>query len=393
VITLIFSAAPAAAQLDMQLGNGWNLSFSGNVNAFLVYETTDGGGTVSNPLGLVTAGETRSFNIRTGLLPAFAVFSLKGHEAGRDLGVTFGFAPEIQCGPSSNAYANRANCQGSQIDMRQVFLTVGGIGGGQILFGRELSLFGRQNILNDMTLFGTGPTGGANSGTTTLGRIGFGYNYPNFNAQFTWSSAAGKRSQLSVGLFDPSEVLTDGDCTVAGNYCETSAPRFEGEWTLKPGGGTMIWANGLVQGAKDVVGDKSLTSYGVGAGVKFAVDRFSVLGSGFYGSGIGTTLNFVNAVDSTGEARTSSGFYAQGLLDLGFGAGSQIGLSYGQNRLRGTDAEPDDLVTNTAIVAGWYHRMSKMLRSTLEFTYNRSSADGAEDNTGYVFSGGWLLLF
>ncbi len=43
--------------------------------------------------------------------------------------------------------------------MRQVYLTVGGAWG-QILAGRELGLFGRQNILTDQTLFGIGATGG-----------------------------------------------------------------------------------------------------------------------------------------------------------------------------------------------------------------------------------------
>jgi len=48
---------------------------------------------------------------------------------------------------------------GAQIDMRQVYLTIGFKNGGQILAGRELALFGRQNILNDMTLFGVGAVG------------------------------------------------------------------------------------------------------------------------------------------------------------------------------------------------------------------------------------------
>ena len=49
--------------------------------------------------------------------------------------------------------------------MRQVYLTVGGTWG-QILAGRELGLFGRQNILTDQTLFGVGATGGQLSGGT-----------------------------------------------------------------------------------------------------------------------------------------------------------------------------------------------------------------------------------
>jgi hypothetical protein len=190
------AASVAEAQLTMQMSNGWSFTFSGNVNAFAIYESTsDEGGTLGAPGGLIGIGG-KGFNVRTGLLPAFAVFDAKGKEGNTDLGVHFGFAPQIQCGGQAH------DCFGAQIDMRQVYLTVGGTWG-QILAGREIGLFNRQNILTDQTLFGVGATGGINGGGTTLGRIGFGYIYPNFVAQMTYSTPAGKSTQLSVGLFQP----------------------------------------------------------------------------------------------------------------------------------------------------------------------------------------------
>src|SRR3989454_6474316 len=116
--------------------------------------------------------------------------------------------------------------------MRQVYLTVGLKDGGQILAGRELGLFSRQNILNDMTLYGVGAVGldnitlaGVNftqGGGTTLGRIGYGYIYPNFNAQVTYSSKPGRPAQLSIGLFQPSVLGSGG-------YDVTKIPRLEAE--------------------------------------------------------------------------------------------------------------------------------------------------------------------
>lgn len=379
LIALAVSAVPAQAQLNMQMGNGWSFGFSGNVNAFLNYTSTDESGDFVGGGELVGVGE-KGFNIRTGLLPAFAVFSIKGRDGGRDLGATFGFAPEIQCGTTANNYANRANCQGTQLDMRQVFMTVGGVGSGSLLMGRELGLFGRQNILNDMTLFGTGPTGGPNGGGTTLGRIGFGYNYPNFNSQLTWSSAAGRNTQFSVGLFDPAEV---------DNFSETSMPRVEAEWTMK-GDNTSFWINGLAQSAKDPVADETLTSFGAGGGIKWWNDKITLVGSGFYGSGIGTTLNFLNATDGV-DPRTTIGFYGQGMFAMN--ERTSIGASFGQNTLNGTDVEPDKIVTNTAIVGGLYNKYGKMLRSTLEFTYNTAKDDADGENKGWGMSGGLLLLF
>jgi len=94
------AASAAEAQLTMQMSNGWAFTFSGNVNAFAIYETqcTSGGTNLAlAPGGLIGIGG-KGFNLRTGLLPAFAVFDAKGKEGATDLGVHFGFAPQIQCG-------------------------------------------------------------------------------------------------------------------------------------------------------------------------------------------------------------------------------------------------------------------------------------------------------
>ena len=382
LLATILIAMPARAQLNMQMGNGWSMAFSGNVNGFLNYEKENTNGTTFTTGGLVGNG-AKGFNIRTGLLPAFAVFSIKGRDNNRDLGATFGFAPEIQCGPNDNNYANRANCQGAQLDMRQVFMTVGGVHGGTLLMGRDLSIFGRQNILNDMTLFGTGPTGGpTNGGGTTLGRIGFGYNYPNFNAQMTWSSAAGKNSQFSIGLFDPSEVDA---------FTETALPRVEAEWTLKSHS-TNFWLSGLAQSAK-IPGGSSLTSAGGSGGIKWWSNKVTIVGSAFFGSGIGTTLNFLNATDGGTKARPSLGGYAQGMI--GLNARTSLGVSYGLNQLKNASGEGAFKTTNSAIVAGLYNKYGKMLRSTLEVTYSATGDDvgGNKNNSAIGVSGGLLLLF
>src|SRR5213083_2225307 len=216
-VALLLPAA-ANAQLTMQMSNGWSFSFAGNVNAFWVFTKANNSGPANS-------------SVRTGLLPAFATFEAKGREAGMNLAVHFGFAPQIQNAGVHDQFSVQS---GAAIDMRQVYLSVGGQWG-QILAGRELSLFGRQNILNDMTLFGVGAVGIPNvtfgaapasnppqGGGTTLGRIGYGYIYPNFNAQVTYSTKPGE-AQFSIGLFQPS---VNG----AGTYTFTRIPRVEGEF-------------------------------------------------------------------------------------------------------------------------------------------------------------------
>ncbi|MDQ3222688.1 MAG: porin, partial [Gemmatimonadota bacterium] len=178
-------ASVAEAQLTMQMSNGWSFTFGGNVNAFFTYENGKDDGGLNNsdalgnpvgpqaPGGIVASASEGASRIRTGLLPAFAVFDAKGKEGNTDLGVHFGFAPQINlaAGEHDNFGGGTGLQAGAQIDMRQVYLTVGGTWG-QILAGRELGLYGRQNILTDQTLFGVGATGGSAPGTgkgTTLG--------------------------------------------------------------------------------------------------------------------------------------------------------------------------------------------------------------------------------
>src|SRR2546421_7497290 len=183
-LALGVTATAKAQGLTMQMSNGWSFSFAGNVNVFWSFTKAN-----------ATAGDVANSSIRTGLLPTFATFDAKGKEGALNLGIHFGFAPQIQNAGVHDNFSGGTQA-GAQIDMRQVYLTLGGQWG-QILAGRELGLFGRQAILNDMTLFGVGAVGigGRQSGGTTLGRIGYGYLYPNFDAQLTYSTKAGRARQ------------------------------------------------------------------------------------------------------------------------------------------------------------------------------------------------------
>ena len=187
----------ADAQLTMQMSNGWSATFAGNVNAFWIYTDNQTATTLTEGADFTSSGKTNG--IGTGLLPAFFTFEAKGKEGDTDLGIHFGFAPQVSSGRNV-ASSFGTDAAGAQIDMRQVYLTVGG-NWGQILAGKELGLFERQAILTDMTLFGAGVNIGFRG--TALGRIGYGYLYTDFRAQFTYSTPAGKTFGLSVGIFEP----------------------------------------------------------------------------------------------------------------------------------------------------------------------------------------------
>jgi hypothetical protein len=391
-LVLFLAAYTAHAQLTMQMPSGWSFTFSGNVNAFLTYEKeSDDGLLLAPPFGVVgtTADQTR---VQTGLLPAIVAFEAKGKEGDTDLAVHFGFFPEIQCGRGIH------DCFGAQIDMRQVFLTVGG-SWGSIVAGKELGVYQRQNILNDQTLFGVGGGGIAPSGTT-LGRIGFGYVYPNFVAQVTYNTPAGRPGSLSIGLVDPSSF---------GPYVTHSIPRLEAEASYKSGN-ILVFASGALQNSKTAPsGGESKTATGGAAGITYKTGTFSVHGSGYFGKGIGTTLMFNGTTggfnttggvyDGTnapaaedGTLRTSYGYYGQ-LTFTPANSKATFAGSFGSSFLKSAGDDPDFKTENSLVSAGIYYQATKSLKVVGEGDYMWSK-DKEGDGKNKAFTGAFgLMLF
>jgi len=396
-LALGVSATASAQGLTMQMSNGWSFSFSGNVNAFWVFSKVNNSGPANS-------------SVRTGLLPAFATFSASGKEAGLNLGVHFGFAPQIQNGPNHDQFGNIGTGgiqAGAQIDMRQVYLTIGLKDGSTILAGRELGLFGRQNILQDMTLFGVGAVGigGGQAKGTTLGRIAYGYIYPNFNAQVTYSTKPGQ-AQVSIGLFQPS-VLGSG------TYTFTRIPRVEGEFSYNQKSGKnnyMFWVGGLWQSTSDSAsGGQSISSIGGTAGIKASMSDLSLVVSGYIGKGLGTGLLFSGfekagtAATST-ETRSSDGGYAQIMYKLQ--PKTSVGLSWGFSRLKNNNTAAPTGDGNTAVrsnvysyTAGIYHQWTKSLKLVFEGTQegttgvNIGATPLAPGTKQIDISGGFMLFF
>ncbi len=394
---LVMGAASAAeAQLTMQMSNGWSFTFGGNVNSFIYYTKSNTDGTTTTPGGIVPPGGiVNATRITVGLLPAFAVFDAKGKEGNTDLGVHFGFAPSVQCGVGVN------DCFGTTIDMRQVYLTFGG-SWGQVLIGRELGIYGQQNILTDQTLFGVGgsgtgaPSGGFNDpgGSTTLGRIGYGYVYPQFRAQMKFSTPAGRPAQLSIGLFEAASI---------GDYLYTQLPRVEGEFVYSQSG-VKAWVGGTVQSTKDGPSGTttSLTTWGGSGGLRYERPSFSITGSGYYGKGIGATFFGQGGSSDLGgggdDARTSFGYIGQ-LTFTPANSKVTIAGSYGSSFLDASDNDLADFKTeNTLISGGIYYQATKSLRATGEFNYEWTKGevggtDVGEKNTRWTPAVGFMLFF
>jgi hypothetical protein len=397
---LALGAANAAeAQLTMQMSNGWSFTFAGNVNAFIIYQQ----GKTCTPGGdCATSSKDNSFG--TGLLPAFAVFDAKGKEDNLDLGVHFGFAPQIETGGHYASFFG-SQAAGAQIDMRQVYLTAGGTWG-QLLMGKELGLFQRGNILNDMTLLGVGVGGGGRG--TALGRIGYGYLYTDFRPQLTYSTPAGKSTSFSIGLFEGIGAFP---------YETLELPRVEGEFNYngKSGENTnfKLFINGAAQTAKSGAtgSTENLTSTGVGGGATVDIGGFALHASGFYAKGMGSLfmgdacctgpedgrIN-TDGVDVAGDGRNSFGYIGQ-ITYMKAESKWGLGASFGENHLQRTDADQaadgtdEELLKRRAIVGQITYKWSKSLRWVAEYGHIQNYNDGDESSKSDQGSLGMMLFF
>jgi len=306
----------------------------------------------NNPVATARAGGTiagtESTRIRTGLLPAFFSFNVRSPEVNGLRGsARISFAPQIQTANTKNNFGNGTQA-GAQIDLREVFFNIDG-DFGTVSVGRTLSLFQRQNILTDMTLFGVGAQGGQGGGGTTLGRIGHGYVYPQFNARISYKTPSVSGFQFEVGVFDPSRIATDDGGVDGASWTETSVPRLEAEATYVTdynGGSVKAWFGGLWQEAESTAATRAVgvadkvTATGIHGGLQLGFQGLEIMFSGYTGEGLGTTLMLdTNSVDACGNERDNFGYIGQ--VTYTFNGRTKFGVSYGESTADETDTDRD----------------------------------------------------
>lgn len=396
-------AARAEAAVRIEGSNGWTLSFDGFVNAFGANEMGSAvpSGAAADPL--MSADERNAFRVRTGLLPGLFAFNVSAPTTeGLDVKARVGLYPQINNGNTRNAF-------GSQIDLREIFFTVDGRFG-QVLVGRALNLFQGKNILTDMTLFGVGVQGAVSSGGTTLGRIGYGYLYTQFGAQLRYTTPSLSGLKLAVSAVDPSRICSAGSgCDPASGPVATitRAPGFEAELSYagKVGDASaQAWASGLYQTASVAstasAPEAEKTASGVAGGASLSFAGLDVLASAFVGKGLGSFLMLdIDALDTAGEERESAGALAQASYTVL--RSTKIGLSWGRNSMRETDAEKaarvgggaSALRARSSWTGGVYHDLAKSLKVVVEYTHATSEWHGGQSQSVDVAAVGGFFFW
>ncbi|MDE2050325.1 MAG: porin [Gammaproteobacteria bacterium] len=416
-IVLAALAAPSARAIDVTAGQ-WTLSFDGNVNANYIYSNCQDHNDVAG--GLACVSDTTSDNsssVSNGLLPAALSVSGATTQDGQNLGFTFGLYPGISTndGGSPNLQDIAAKDLGhtalgtAGLDIRQVFLTVGG-SWGSIMAGRNIGLFGADAILNDMTLLGVGAGNGdyAAPANTSLGSIGLGYIYTDWLSQINYTTPDMGGAKITLGIFDPLNTLGQ----TPANH---STPGFQGKIAYTAGP-LYLSFSGLYQQQRVQCADLgagacaagspagSYVSYGSSAfdlGGKYDIGGLEFMGWYYRGKGVGTTGLFVLSNDAVGTSRDSDGFLAQVTYKMGT---SKVGVNYGVSNLDGTALDRSTLCVASGVVGclvrrnekwslGLYQNVTANLLFVTEFSRLQSKSDADQSNTSWNFNAGLFLKF
>lgn len=396
--------AAAAAQLDdktlvrmtdsgigMTVG-GVTVKFSGSVNGFYTHDSPEKRTVNTNVVGgLASTGSRNSSSVRNGLLPGIFGIDVSTNQGGWDVAAHFGFYPGI----NSVSNAGGANSAGtpqalatSGIDARQTYLTFGKPTLGTIKIGRDIGLFGSDAILNDMTLLSVGTTGGnVGPSNTSLGRIGIGYIYTDFQPQITYTTPKFGGFQGSIGVFQPLQTI--------GNSEANSSPGFQAKVTYDFKADEFsghLWAAGITQKHDGIGTSPSYTGNGFDVGAKLSYSGASLLGYYYNGSGIGTTGLFILSTSAAGRKRDSNGFYGQATYTIGKLTG---GISYGESHLDLAPGEinPTLLDKNSSWVGQLRYGLTPWVTLVGEYTHTKAQAQAINEAKSNTLAAGAILFF
>ena len=387
-------ATSANAGITIPAGD-WTVDIGGNVNAFYNHSTGSG-----------VANSTNTIN--TGLLPAAITIGAKTRQNDLDIGFQFSMFTGIDStnnitGAGAHGYGANAALGMNSLNIRQAYMTIGDASWGQIKLGRDLGVFESDAILSDMTLLGVG-AGGAGTGNTTLGRIGYGYVYADWKTQIQYQSPNWNGLQFTAAVDTPWKATGQVDSSVSVNGGNAKHMGFEGKVTYDFAANDVtgrVWLGGITQKVQDKKltynSSTSTSSYSVShtarawdIGGKVAYQGLELVGSYYDGSGIGQTGFLMNSfgVNENDEIakRDSSGYYVQATYKIPT-IGTKIGVSYGESNLKSlgsTDAYNMDIagVANKqkSWVLGAYHPLTKSVNLVAEYTHAEQSFDQSNAN-------------
>ena len=379
---LALSATAANAGIIIPAGE-WTVDLSGNVNSYSIWSQQKGTATVQG--GLAGGGTNTAAAQSTGLLPNF--LSIAGSSRQNDLDVTF----LISMNPGG--YTANGASGGSASEHRQAFMTFGDKSWGSVKIGKDLGIYASDAILNDMTLLGVGSPNLL--GTTTLGRIGSGFQYADWKQQIAYTTPNMNGFQATVGITQAWNAIATGALSSTGTGTGGASPAYEGKASYSFAANDVtgkVWVSGFSQKVNGMVSGETAYSADIGANLKAGV--FDLTGYYYAGEGTGTTIMLRDGYSLDRRARESDGGYVQAKVTLP--TKTVAGISWGRSNLdrAGTDAAGSNLVKeNEMTTAGLYHPLTKSINLVAEYSHVKSENQAGQENKNNVGSLGAILFF
>jgi len=370
---LVAFSSAANAGIAIPAGD-WTVDIGGNVNAYYTHTTNSG-----------TATGPTTNTIQTGLLPTALAIGAKTRQNDLDVAVQFSFWTGINASSGDNLHGTGASNGGlgySSLNIRQSFLSFGDASWGTIKAGRDLGVFGSDAILSDMTLLGVGSNGGA-TGSSTLGRIGSGYLYADWLAQFQYQTPNWNGFQVTAAVQEALGQTTNEDLGYAAKATyDFAANDVTGR----------VWAEGVTTKRNNGT-TTSVTADAYGVGAKASYQGLGLVAYYYdgknYDGGVGQFPASTAAGDVIVESKNSGG-YVQATYALP-GVGTKLGASWGISNIKvAGDAQES---SREAWIVGAYHPLTKSVNLVAE--YNKLDLENNVGATGSskTVSLGAILFF
>jgi hypothetical protein len=153
-----------------------------------------------------------------------------------------------------------------------------------------------------------------------------------------------------------------------------------------------VWASAITQKTNYTTSAADYTSKGFDVGAKASAAGFGVVAYYYDGKGLDGQNVLGGLFNASGEKTNDKGGYVQGTFTVP-GAGTKLGVSYGENNSRAADGADFDY-KNESWMVGAYHPLTKHLNLVAEYVDQKISEKVADTQTkNKTVSLGAILFF
>ena len=360
------TATPAQAQVSPDIDD-WSFDVTGAIPVFL---------NASNHENFGADGDDQfSTRVMSGFNPGNITFTVTAPEQN---GVTVSGQFQINHHLQGPSVQNAGLFEGRVADI----IIAGDFGTFNV--GKGFGIFGGSAIADMGSAMGVGRFGGPDAADATLGRIGSGYTYANFNPRVMYTTPDLGGFTFKLGLINPEKP---GGAT---DELETTTPRVESQLNYLIGfdGGTLdLWAGGLYQNVGIVQGDDyDITGWDVGA--RLNVSGFQLSGSYSETQGIGSDgliglgLDVPESGNGLNQAEADgTQWYGEAAYDFG---GFVLGFSYGEGSQDATDNPFGGVLDNTNQLFMGFARYMVTDQLTLMAEFQDFQSDAQADYNAFI---------